>query len=248
MSMSINCFLAMTAGEFVSGAPLPPRPAWMACHFSVYGTGLTNLPRNLPAGSMVIVNDRIPLNGHDPKQIGAQLADLEQQLDISGFLLDFQRQDCPETQRIASYLAEVLTSPVGITEGYAEGLTCPVFVSPPPLHIPPADRFSRWAGRELWLEAAIEAGTLQITSNGCRYHTLPYTPPDLPVFAAQELFSRYRTEVTSEDALFTFYRGPVELAQLIEHCKTWGITRAIGLYQQLGRDKKAAPEVYEQNQ
>lgn len=243
MSMSINCFLAMTAGEFASCAQLPTHPAWMACHFSAYGTGLTNLPRNLPAGSMVIVNDRIPLNGHDPKRIGEQLADLEQKLDISGFLLDFQRKDVPEAEEIATHLVETLTAPVGVAEGYCQDLTCPVFVTPPSLHIPPAERFSRWNGRELWLEAAIEAGTLRVTSDGCHYQALPYTPPDSPVFAARELFSKYRSGVTSADAIFTFYRGPAELKLLMEHGKALGITRAIGLYQQLGNSKDESPEV-----
>ena len=52
--MAITPFLAMTAAEIEHSTPLPPNVAWMACHFSPYGAGLSNLPKNLPAGSLLI--------------------------------------------------------------------------------------------------------------------------------------------------------------------------------------------------
>jgi hypothetical protein len=67
--------------------------AWMACHFSPYGTGLSNLPPNLPANAMVILNDRTPIHGHDSKEILCQLNNLTPHC----LLLDFQRQAVEET-------------------------------------------------------------------------------------------------------------------------------------------------------
>ena len=57
LSIGIRLNLAMTAAE-LGAAPLPSHPAWMACHFSPYSTGLTNLPPKLPQDSLLILNDR----------------------------------------------------------------------------------------------------------------------------------------------------------------------------------------------
>ena len=46
--MAITPFLAMTAAEFRKKEDLPDKIAWMACHFSPYGLGLSNLPQRLP--------------------------------------------------------------------------------------------------------------------------------------------------------------------------------------------------------
>ena len=57
--MAIRTYLAMTASEFAKADPLPPHVAWMACHFSPYDSGLTNLPRKLPTNSLLILNKPI---------------------------------------------------------------------------------------------------------------------------------------------------------------------------------------------
>ena len=44
LSMAIRQYLAMTAAEMTQAGSLPRHAAWMACHFSPYSTGLTNLP------------------------------------------------------------------------------------------------------------------------------------------------------------------------------------------------------------
>ena len=66
--MAIAPFLAMTGAEMRNNSVLPDKIAWMACHFSPYGTGLSNLPKNLPAGSLLMVDDITPPHGHDPHQ------------------------------------------------------------------------------------------------------------------------------------------------------------------------------------
>ena len=52
--MAIRPFLAMTAAEIQGTETLPPKTAWMACHFSPYSTGLSNLPKALPPGLSLI--------------------------------------------------------------------------------------------------------------------------------------------------------------------------------------------------
>ena len=74
--MGLHCYLAMTAREINQCPLLPSKIAWMACHFSPYGTGLVGLPEKLPQGSLIIVNDRIPIRSHDPGQIVYQLRKL----------------------------------------------------------------------------------------------------------------------------------------------------------------------------
>ena len=48
--MAIGRYFAMTAAEIRGCSALPAGIAWMACHFSPYGTGLSNLPPELPEG------------------------------------------------------------------------------------------------------------------------------------------------------------------------------------------------------
>lgn len=231
--MSIDCFLAMTAAEFSSAPTLPGHMAWMACHFSVYGTGLTNLPEALPPGSMVIVNDRIPIGGHDPGRIAEQLSALCADLDISGFLLDFQRKDSPQTQALVRRLVQESPVPIGVSEGYAEDLDCPVFVSPPPLHRQLSTCLPAWEGREIWLDAAIEAGVFRITREGGAYSSLPYSSPVPPFFYEESLLCHYRICLQENAAEFLFYRQREDIPALLQQAGDLGITRAIGLYQQL---------------
>ena len=76
-------YLAMTAGE-MSGSEFFSFPvAWMACHFSPYGTGITNRPRALPPGSMLILNDRMPVCGHDPERVARQLEETAQRTGLA---------------------------------------------------------------------------------------------------------------------------------------------------------------------
>ena len=89
--MAIRPFLAMTAAEIQGTETLPPKTAWMACHFSPYSTGLSNLPKALPPGSMVILDDITPIHGHDAEAIAAQLRSRLEEIECSGVLLDFQR-------------------------------------------------------------------------------------------------------------------------------------------------------------
>lgn len=230
--MPIPCYLALTAAEFANTTLLPEKIAWMACHFSCYGTGLSNLPKQLPEGSLIILNDRTPADKHDPSRILAQLSELEDTLKPDGFLLDFQRNDMAFNKKIAQILTEELSSPVGVTAQYAEDLNCPIFLEPPPLHMALTEYTASWAGREIWLDAALETRTYTVTADGCKIEDADNTCLPEPVFMEESLFCRYHTELLEDAAIFTLQRTKEDLNALLE--QIFGISRAVGLYQQLG--------------
>lgn len=58
--MGIPFYLAMTAAEFAVCRNLPPQVAWLACHFSSSGPGLTNIPTVLPSKSVLTIDDSQP--------------------------------------------------------------------------------------------------------------------------------------------------------------------------------------------
>ena len=169
--MALPLYLAQTCAEFTACSPLPEHPAWMACHFSPYGTGLCGLPPDLPAEAMVILNDRIPPAGHDPAYILDQLA----QIKCGCILLDFQRQDFPEIAALAQAIVEAETRPVGVPPHYCLGLECPVFLPPVPPDISLESHLSPWQGREIWLEAGLQQQTVTVTKNGTAF-TLQFPP------------------------------------------------------------------------
>ncbi len=231
--MAIPCYLAMTGAEVAAGSVLPQHMAWMACHFSCYSLGLSNLPKELPENAMVIVNDCTPIHGHDPMYILEQLQSLYETLRPESFLLDFQRPDNPESACLAALLTRHLPCPVGVTEHYARELECPVFLTAPALHQHLKDHIAPWAGREVWLEAAVEAEEITVTREDSKIEPTLVLHLDEPVFEDKALHCRYHIKITEDAAIFHLSRQEDQVAQLLESAQTLGITRAVGLYQQL---------------
>ena len=229
--MQIPCYLALTAAEFIKAETLPEKCAYMACHFSCYGTGLSNLPQSLPAGSIIILNDRTPADRHDPQEILSQMQALVEQHKPSGVLLDFQRPGVSLTQEVSCILADSLPCPVAVTLPYAQALSCPIFLAPPPLHKPLKDYLAPYQDRELWLELAEEAARYIINSEGCVIEEAKDTSLPEPVFADEAAFCRYHIEVKEDWAEFTLQRTVKELADMLS--SDCNITKAVGLYQQL---------------
>ena len=198
----------------------------MACHFSPYGTGLSNLPPQLPPGSMVIVNDRTPVSGHDPQYISAILRQIVQDQQVSHVLLDFQRPGDSLTSEITKAIVDALDCPIGVTQWYAEDLACGVFLPPPPLHLPIADYLRPWEGRPVWLELAPDCACYTITEDGCKQAasnlegTFPHTDP--------QAYCGYRIEISDESIRFLIKRGPEELEQIRRYSE---IACFVGLYQ-----------------
>lgn len=230
--MAFVLYLAMTAAEFHTESPLPCPTAWMACHFSPYGTALSNLPSELPKGSLLILNDRTPVFGHSPERIAQQLAETAEQFECSGILLDFQRPGEDQAHAIAAAIAS-LPYPVAITPQYADGLECAVFLPPPPMTTPLKTYLAPWQGREIWLEAALEQQSVRVDRAGSKVH--PWDGDSLPCPHTDEvLHCTYRIEVHSDHIDFFLRRNEAQLQALLNEGAQLGISRFVGLYQQLG--------------
>jgi len=231
--MFLDTYLAMTAAEFAGCDQLPPRMAWMACHFSSYGTGLCNFPPAIAEGSMVIVNDRTPICGHNPELICQQLTQLCQKQSGCAVLLDFQRPDSPELQQLAQLLTRELSCPVGVSSIYAQGLDCPVFVPPPAPHHTLKQHLQSWQGREIWLEAATGYWEVTIDASGMSLEEVPPFPPNDPCFYEASVHSQYCIYCQEDLICFRMWRSRQELEDLLADAVELGAKRSIGLYQQL---------------
>lgn len=227
--MATDLYLAMTASEFAAAAKLPPKAGWMACHFSPYGTGLSNLPASLPQGSLLILNDRIPILGHDPLRIEAQLAQAVDALSCAAVLLDFQTVNQPALRSLARHLVSSLPCPVSVCEEYAEDLACPVFLSPCPHHSRLTEHILPWSGRECWLDLAVDAETITLTEKGATILPLPLG--EVPEAGRREemLHCHYSIENTDESSRFTLWRTREDLNALKAAAEHLGIHTFIGL-------------------
>lgn len=238
--MAIPLYLAMTAAEFSGCEKMPEKIAWMACHFSSYGTSLSNLPRTLPEGSLLILNDRTPVHGHDKLGIADDLARAVDALGCCGLLLDFQRPESEETAAIVKALL-ALPYPVCVSECYAKELDCPVFLPPVPPHVPIKEYLAPWSGREIWLEAALEGEELTLTESGCRI-SVPGEPIDSPEHRDAALFCHYRIAVEERCARFSLYRSRDDLTALLDAAQALGVTRTVGLWQELHWQESCCPD------
>jgi hypothetical protein len=200
-------YLAMTAAEFSCCNDLPPRLAWMACHFSVYGRGISNVPRALPKGSMLILNDRIEPVGIDPELVARQLHDVVENLECGGLLLDFQRPGSDLTAAVATAICDSPPCPVAVSSWYSADLNCAVFLPPPSLRQNPDAYFVPWSNREVWLEVYDQWETADVREDGVQFDTQPLSVHnELPHFDT-ELNCRYGLQIRKDHALFTLRRG-----------------------------------------
>jgi len=227
--MAIPLYLAKTAAEFALTEKQPDHLAWMACHFSPYGTGLTNLPTNLPENSLLILNDRTPVHAHDPARVKDTLSEIVSNQNCCGVLLDLQRPSCTETAEIVKVLL-TLPCPVCISDLYAKELDCPVFLPPVPLTATVEEYLAPWQNREIWLDAALESLQCRVTENGP-----VFTPTTIPLFPAQKelhLHFHYHINVEEDSALFSIWRTAEDLHEQLLEAEEFGIKRAVGLWQE----------------
>ena len=233
--MAIRPFLAMTAAEIFAVSQFPSEIGWMACHFSPYGLGLSNLPRQLPPKSLLILDDITPTHGHDPTLIADQLAERITALDCAALLLDFQRPEVEETAALVSVLAQGLPCPVAVSHLYADAGACPVFLPPVPPSVPPEAYFAPWKGLEIWLELALDGEEIVLTEEGSSSAPLPHVPMKETDFFDNTLLCHYRCELEADAAKFTLYRTEADLEPLLTEAEKHGVTTAVGLYQELSR-------------
>jgi len=233
--MAIAPFLAMTAAEMQNSSQLPPQIAWMACRFSLYGPGLTNLPKVLPAGSLLVMDDSTPLLGHDFQLVIEQLNCCADAFQCSGVLLDFQRKGNEEIQKLVHHLLQDLSCPVTVSEYYARDLDCPVILPPVPPSVPLEEYLLPWKGREIWLELGLDGAILTLTEQGCEAISLPCPDWEKRGFSDDKLHCHYTIETTEKSARFTLWRTMNDLEELLAEAETLGISGTVGLYQELGR-------------
>ena len=229
--MSMPLYLAMTAAEISRKEQLPQHLAYMACHFSPYSTGLSNMPNQLPKNTMVILNDRIPVCGQDPDTVACQLAQLCEETEADSILLDLQRPFDDHTEKIVRAILDTAVCPVGVSEIYAYNLDTPVFISVPPLNQTFTQHAKRWEGREIWLEAALEQATYAITETDCRPVYSTSTAP----LSCPSLFCHYGFREEADQVILSLERTREDLLALIDESP---VTKTIGLYQQLGNMQK----------
>ena len=232
--MVLPLYLALTAAEILSNPPVPSLCAYMACHFSPYTEGLSNIPESLPPGSILILNDRLPCQGHSADLVAGQLADAAAQLNCESILLDFQRPAEPESQSMVRKITSTLSCPVAVTEGFAKELSCPVFLSPAPLHLPLADYLLPWKGREIWLEAALCQEEIQLTKESMTCNSIFPTEQLRGGFYEKDLRCSYHTHILEDSIRFTLFDTPESLNQKLELAAKLGVSRAVGLWQELG--------------
>ena len=228
--MEIPLYLAMTAAEFHASQALPPNPAWMACHFSLYGTGLSNIPRTLPPGSMLMLNDRIPICGHDPRLVAETLAEAAKALGCESIALDFQRESCQQLLEVIQEILDHASCPVGVSALYAGDFDCPVLMPPISPDTEPKAALSAWAGRELWLELSSEGTQITVTEEGSRFTPLPNFITD--GHEETELHCHYRITLQEDCVLFHLGRTAEDQAALVRTAASFGATKALGLWQE----------------
>lgn len=231
--MAIQPFLAMTAAEMRLFPRLPEKAAWMACHFSPYGLGLSNLPRGLPPGALLIVDDITPMHGHDPERIAEQLREQLGALDCPGVLLDFQRAGSEEAAALVKYLVQALPCPVSVSDLYAGDVDCPVFLPPVPPSVPLTEHLTPWKEREVWLEIALNGEVITLTENGAVFTPMPLGDTLEGGHREENLHSHYRIHIKDNEATFTLWRTWEDLEKLLKEAEELGVTTAVGLYQEL---------------
>ncbi len=227
--MFCDVFLAMTKQE--TGRFSADKTAYMACHFSPYGVGLSNLPEQLPAGSILLLDDSMPPSGHDPGVVEKELKALIGRFDIAAVLMDFQGKIQKESMDMARHLTGALPCPVAVTEDYAKVLGCPVFLSPTPVNMALQDHITPWLQQGVYLEIAPVVTRFTVTEDGCTALPIPYAE-DLSL-NDERLHCHYNIEVFPDKAVFTLRRTKNDLCALAQEAKQLGVLEAVGLYQEL---------------
>jgi hypothetical protein len=100
--------------------------------------------------------------------------------------------------------------------------------------MPLAAHLSPWQGREIWLEAALCQEQITVTKSGSNF---------CPIFPIQhlaggfydpKLHCNYHTAVADDCVSFTLFDTPDTLRNKLELAARLGVTRAVGLHQELG--------------
>ena len=232
--MAIDLIPAMTGAEIRGNIPLPPTIAWLSCHFSPWHRGLSNLPDTLPEGSVLILDDSAPMRDHDFEVVTAQLREAVEKHRCCALLLDFQRPGNNAAVKLAEHLVNALPFPVGVSEFYASGLPCPVFLPPVPTDRPIREYLTPWQTREIWLDISPGGMEITLTADGAIAAPLPaHAVPSGIVHTDEDLHCHYTIELTPGKARFRLHRTWEDLTALSAHAAGLGVTKCVGLWQEL---------------
>ena len=224
--MFSRVFLAVTGRE--SESVRPKRTAYMACHFSAGGSGLSNMPRSLPEGSILLLDDSRPVQGHDPDTVVQQLNDLVNKFSVRAVLLDFQRPTSVELKKMVSAILQNCGCIAAVTPAYAKA-GFPVFLPPPPVNQTLAEYLQPWS--KVFLELASEGLEITVTKDGSRFSSVYPTSP-LPLEDTR-LHCHYQVTVFPGKAVFTLSRNREDLSALAREAEELGVLGTVGLYQEL---------------
>ena len=227
--MDLSIYMAFTGAELKEMQNYHGKTAWLGCHLSAYGRSLSPLPASLSYCDMLVLTDETPADSHDPLQIAEEFVAQANSLGCEKVLLDFQRPPTAESAEIVMQVLKSASIPVGVTENYAEAVSCPVFLPPPPLWVPLEEYIAPWKGREIWLETAPEGGCITLKENGSYYRTCD--PSGEYPFADKKLHLSYRTEISDSCVNIYLSRAPSLLKHWLELASRLGIHTAVGLYQ-----------------
>lgn len=228
--MAITRNFAMSPEEFKAVMPLPRGCAWMSCHFSE--DGLRDLPESLPEGSMLILDDSIPPKEICPEKILSQLTEAVSRLSCEAVLLDFQKPGCPGLIHLTDLLQKGLSCPVGVSLLYGKETDGPVFLPLLPAHKALKDWLAPWHGREMWLEVGPAPELATVTGKGTHF-SVPSPPLASCPHRHEALNCHYGIRLKDSEILFTLCRTCDDLKHLTEEAESLGVTRTIGLYQEL---------------
>ena len=179
---------------------------------------------------MLIVNDRTPICGHDPNRIMRQLQEILERFRCGCLLLDLQRPEVPETAALCKMLVRNISCPLGISDLYAKEADCTVFLPPLPLRESLEAYIAPWQGREIWLDIAPETACVSVTKEGSTVTSLPDSLPPENAFTDAALHCYYRAEISEDRINFHLWRNQ---GSLIREAEQLGVTKCIGLYQEL---------------
>jgi len=224
--MFSRVFLAVTGRE--PETVRPKRTAYMACHFSAGGAGLSNMPRSLPEDSLLLLDDSMPVQGHNPETVVKQLNELVNKFSVRAVLLDFQRPPTEEAQKMVSAIAQGCSCTAAVTPAYVKK-GFPVFLPPPPANKSLKEYLKPWS--KVFLELASEGLEITVTKEGSRVvPAFPSTP--LPL-TDNRLHCHYGVTVFPEKAVFSLCRTREDLAALAQEAEDLGVLGTVGLYQEL---------------
>lgn len=229
--MPIVCYLAMTGAEFSVCGQFPAHIGWMACHFSPSGSGLSNIPKTLPEGSVLVIDDSFPLHNHEPDCILEQLQQAISDFKIKAVILDLQREKNSDMQALVSLLHAKLPCPVVATPAYAKE-RMPVFLPPCPLHIPLEKYLTPYKGRQVWLDVTPSPMELAVTSQGTTFRSIQTVSCPAKLHWDSTLFCHYGITIESDRILFTFLRDHNAFQKWLSFAESLGVTSMIGLYQE----------------